>query len=208
MRTPPVPFDSDALRANIASTAQDVVIPERYLPLVARSRGSTACAPRSPRPWASTFTTTATPTADRRLSGDPAAQLGPLRGRRRPRRALRAARRARRSGCSTRRSRPISSRCRCAAAALVRGALRRPLRRGLRRRAARRPARTRGCCPQTGGLPRARRAAARPRRAGRGGARRRRRSSASSTAGCCWPAIAGSTSASTCPAGRPCRAPA
>jgi pyruvate, orthophosphate dikinase len=30
----PVPFDSDALRANIATTAQDVVIPERYLPLV------------------------------------------------------------------------------------------------------------------------------------------------------------------------------
>jgi len=34
MKTPPVPFDSDALRANIASTAQDVVIPERYQPLV------------------------------------------------------------------------------------------------------------------------------------------------------------------------------
>ncbi len=34
MRTPPVPFDSDALRANLASTAQDVVIPDRYLPLV------------------------------------------------------------------------------------------------------------------------------------------------------------------------------
>ena len=29
-----VPFDSDALRANIASTAQTVVIPDRYLPLV------------------------------------------------------------------------------------------------------------------------------------------------------------------------------
>ncbi len=34
MKTPPVPFDSDALRANIASTAQDVVIPDRYQPLV------------------------------------------------------------------------------------------------------------------------------------------------------------------------------
>ena len=34
MKTPPVPFDSDALRANLASTAQDVVIPDRYLPLV------------------------------------------------------------------------------------------------------------------------------------------------------------------------------
>ena len=34
MRTPLVPFDSDALRANIATTAQKVVIPERYLPLL------------------------------------------------------------------------------------------------------------------------------------------------------------------------------
>jgi pyruvate,orthophosphate dikinase len=32
--TSPVPFESDALRANIASTAQEVVIPDRYLPLV------------------------------------------------------------------------------------------------------------------------------------------------------------------------------
>ncbi len=34
MRTTPVPFDSDALRANIDRTAQKVVIPDRYLPLV------------------------------------------------------------------------------------------------------------------------------------------------------------------------------
>ena len=34
MKTPPIPFDSDALRANIATTAQEVVIPERYLPLL------------------------------------------------------------------------------------------------------------------------------------------------------------------------------
>ena len=34
VKTPPVPFDSDALRANIATTAQEVVIPERYLPLL------------------------------------------------------------------------------------------------------------------------------------------------------------------------------
>jgi pyruvate,orthophosphate dikinase len=34
MTTLPVPFDSDALRANLASTARDVVIPDRYLPLV------------------------------------------------------------------------------------------------------------------------------------------------------------------------------
>ena len=34
MKTPPVPFDSDALRANIATTAQAVVIPDRYQPLV------------------------------------------------------------------------------------------------------------------------------------------------------------------------------
>ena len=34
MKQPPVPFDSDALRANIASTAQDMVIPDRYQPLV------------------------------------------------------------------------------------------------------------------------------------------------------------------------------
>ncbi len=35
MDTRQVPFDSDALRANLASTAQTVVIPDRYLPLVA-----------------------------------------------------------------------------------------------------------------------------------------------------------------------------
>ena len=34
MRPVEVPFDSDALRANIAGTAQEVVIPDRYLPLV------------------------------------------------------------------------------------------------------------------------------------------------------------------------------
>lgn len=34
MRPAHVPFDSDALRANIAGTAQEVVIPDRYLPLV------------------------------------------------------------------------------------------------------------------------------------------------------------------------------
>ena len=34
MRTTPVPFDSDALRANIGRTAQTVVIPPRYAPLV------------------------------------------------------------------------------------------------------------------------------------------------------------------------------
>ncbi len=33
VRTSQLPFDSDALRANIATTAQDVVIPERYAPL-------------------------------------------------------------------------------------------------------------------------------------------------------------------------------
>ncbi len=34
MRVTPVPFDSDALRANLASTAQEVVIPDHYLPLI------------------------------------------------------------------------------------------------------------------------------------------------------------------------------
>ena len=34
MSSTPVPFDSDALRANIATTAQEVVIPDRYLPLL------------------------------------------------------------------------------------------------------------------------------------------------------------------------------
>jgi hypothetical protein len=34
VRTPTVPFDSDALRANIGRTAQKVIIPERYAPLV------------------------------------------------------------------------------------------------------------------------------------------------------------------------------
>ena len=34
MKTTPVPFDSEALRANLATTAQEVVIPERYLPLL------------------------------------------------------------------------------------------------------------------------------------------------------------------------------
>ncbi len=39
VKTSPVPFDSDALRANIATTAQTVVIPDRYLPLVAAVQG-------------------------------------------------------------------------------------------------------------------------------------------------------------------------
>ena len=34
MKTSPVPFDSDALRANLATTAQEVVIPDRYVPLL------------------------------------------------------------------------------------------------------------------------------------------------------------------------------
>jgi len=34
VRTSQLPFESDALRANIATTAQEVVIPERYAPLV------------------------------------------------------------------------------------------------------------------------------------------------------------------------------
>jgi pyruvate,orthophosphate dikinase len=34
VRTWPVPFDSDALRANLATTAQEVVIPDRYQPLL------------------------------------------------------------------------------------------------------------------------------------------------------------------------------
>ena len=34
-----MPFDSDALRANIATTAQKVVIPDRYLPLVQAVEG-------------------------------------------------------------------------------------------------------------------------------------------------------------------------
>ena len=33
MKSYPLPFDSDALRANLASTAQDVVVPDRYAPL-------------------------------------------------------------------------------------------------------------------------------------------------------------------------------
>ncbi|MBE3033800.1 MAG: hypothetical protein IMZ74_11460, partial [Actinobacteria bacterium] len=39
MRTTPVPFDSDALRANIGRTAQKVVIPDRYAPLVEAVQG-------------------------------------------------------------------------------------------------------------------------------------------------------------------------
>jgi pyruvate, orthophosphate dikinase len=39
VRTSAVPFDSDALRANLRSTAQEVVIPDRYLPLVAAVEG-------------------------------------------------------------------------------------------------------------------------------------------------------------------------
>lgn len=39
MRSTPVPFDSDALRANIGRTAQTVVIPERYAPLVEAVEG-------------------------------------------------------------------------------------------------------------------------------------------------------------------------
>ena len=39
MRTSNLPLDSDALRANIASTAQEVVIPDRYLPLLEAVEG-------------------------------------------------------------------------------------------------------------------------------------------------------------------------
>jgi pyruvate,orthophosphate dikinase len=39
VRTPPVPFDSDALRANIGSTAQEVIIPDRYQALLAAVEG-------------------------------------------------------------------------------------------------------------------------------------------------------------------------
>ncbi|HET6497029.1 MAG TPA: hypothetical protein VFH61_16875, partial [Thermoleophilia bacterium] len=39
METLPVPFDSDALRANITSTAQEIVIPARYLTLVEAAAG-------------------------------------------------------------------------------------------------------------------------------------------------------------------------
>src|SRR5450830_1010470 len=39
VRTTPVPFDSDALRANIGRTAQKVVIPDRYAPLVESVQG-------------------------------------------------------------------------------------------------------------------------------------------------------------------------
>jgi len=34
VKTSPIPLDSEALRANLANTAQQVVIPERYLPLL------------------------------------------------------------------------------------------------------------------------------------------------------------------------------
>lgn len=39
MKTHPLPFESDALRANIASTAQEIVIPPRYLPLLVAAEG-------------------------------------------------------------------------------------------------------------------------------------------------------------------------
>ncbi len=39
VRSSSTPIDSDALRANIASTAQEVVVPDRYLPLLAAVEG-------------------------------------------------------------------------------------------------------------------------------------------------------------------------
>jgi hypothetical protein len=39
MKTSQMPFDSDALRANIDKTAQQVVVPERYLPLLDAVQG-------------------------------------------------------------------------------------------------------------------------------------------------------------------------
>src|SRR5450759_422134 len=39
VRTAPVPFESDALRANSGRTAQKVVIPDRYAPLVEAVEG-------------------------------------------------------------------------------------------------------------------------------------------------------------------------
>ena len=62
VRTTSIPFDSDALRANIASTAQKVVIPDRYLPLVEAVEGFYGVRASSPRRSASTSTRTATRT--------------------------------------------------------------------------------------------------------------------------------------------------
>ena len=90
MKTPPVPFDSDALRANIASTAQDVVIPDRYQPLVDAVEGLygvRASLVETMGEYSSRLSQRRRP--DRRLSDDAPVQLEPLRGLRRTRGAVR-----------------------------------------------------------------------------------------------------------------------
>ena len=95
MSTSPVPFDSDALRANIASTAQEVVIPDRYLPLVDAVAGPPRRARLARRdPGRVLPHLPQRRPAHRRLPDHPAAQLDLLRAFRGPRRAVRAALRA------------------------------------------------------------------------------------------------------------------
>ncbi len=204
MRTQPVPFDSDALRANIASTAQDVVIPDRYLPLVDAVEGLygvRASLTETVSEYFHTFrnadllvegfqTTLLRNWTYFESSDDRAA-------------AVRAARRARaRAARFAAVRRAVLARA-ARASDVVRGGPERAVRRRLRRDpgADRRRPRPAAARP-AGGLPRARRAAARPRRARWPGGPPWPRSSSTSTGRCCWSATSAWPSASTCPAGR------
>ena len=115
--TSQVPFDSDALRANIASTAQEVVIPERYLPLVEAVEGLHGVRAALARDaYRSTSTPSAAPTSWSRASRRRCCATG--RTSSGPTSAGRAASRcwpASCSTCSTGRSPMPSTRCCCAA---------------------------------------------------------------------------------------------
>ena len=104
MRTPPVPFDSDALRANIATTAQEVVIPDRYQPLLEAVEGLHGVRASLAETLGEYFHTFRN--ADLLVEGFQTTLLRnwPYFERSDDRdAAVRAARRARASGCSTRR---------------------------------------------------------------------------------------------------------
>ena len=209
MKTPPVPFDSDALRANIASTAQDVVIPDRYQPLVdaveglygvraslVETMGEYFHAFRNADPLIDGFQTTLLHNWTHFETSDDRAELFGLLAEL----VLGLLESPLSADQFSLALRELLMWC----AAALDGPTARPTTTPSRRSPARSPgcstasrppflSATRCCATWSSGSPRA---------------RRRRRPSASSTARCCWSAIAGSTSASTCRAGRASRSPA
>ena len=169
VRTSPVPFDSDALRANIASTAQKVVIPDRYLPLVDAVEGlhGVRALPRRDPGRVLPHLPQRRPSSSR-ASRPRSSATGPTSSAPRTAPSSSGSVRSWCSGCSTPSSRTSSTRCSCAGSSCGArtswtGSTATTTTTSLRRSASRWP----GCCPCSRRVPRARRAAARPGRAGR-----------------------------------------